>query len=89
MSNNETNTTSCSELRLKLKKQLEQHDWFYEYSDDNRYYKAGQKEFLDIWKTIEEMKEFGENEFDIAIDMFKAHKPVINHAHEVEIGRNY
>jgi len=89
MNKNKTNTTSCSELRAKLKQQLESHDWFYQYSDDHRYYKSGEKEYQEIWRTIEDMKEFGENEFDIAIDMFKAHKPVINHAHEKEVGRNY
>ena len=57
----------------------------YEFSDDNRYYEAGQKEFLDIWKTIEEMKEFGENEFDLAIEMFKLHKPVVETPNETRI----
>ena len=89
MSKNKTNTTSCSELRLKLKQQLESHDWFYQYSDDNRYYESGEKEYKEIWRTIEEIEEFGENEFDIAIDMFKAHKPVINTPHEKVIGKNY
>jgi hypothetical protein len=70
-------TMTVSELRGKLKEQLESHDWFYEFSDDNRYYEAGQQEFLDIWKTIEDMKEFGENEFDLAIEMFKLHKPIV------------
>jgi len=89
MTKNKINTTSCSELRLKLKQQLESHDWFYQYSDDNRYYESGEKEYQEIWRTIEEMKEFGENEFDIAIDMFKVHKPVINTPHEKVIGKNY
>ena len=79
------NTMTVSELRGKLKEQLESHDWFYEFSDDNRYYEAGQKEFLDIWKTIEKMKEFGENEFDLAIEMFKLHKPIVETPNETRI----
>ena len=80
-----TTVAKVSKLREKLKQQLESHDWFYEFSDDNRYYEAGQKEFLDIWKTIEEMKEFGENEFDLAIEMFKLHKPVVETPNETRI----
>ena len=29
---------------LSLDKMLEAHDWYYQYSDDNRYYKRGSKE---------------------------------------------
>ena len=72
-----------------LEKQLKSHDWFYEYADDNRYYLSGSKEREDIWKTIEELQEIGENEFDQAIDMYKKYKPVVKYQHEREIGRNY
>jgi len=78
-------TMTVSELREKLREQLESHDWFYEYSDDSKYYEAGQEEFLDIWKTIEQMKEFGENEFDLAIEMFKLHKPIVETPNETRI----
>ena len=90
MNENKINTTrlwSTDTIRLlnTLESQLKHHDWFYEFSDDNRYYEAGQKEFLNIWKTIEEMKEFGENEFDLAIEMFKLHKPVVETPNETRI----
>ena len=89
MNSNKTNTTSCSELRLKLKQQLEQHDWFYEYSDDNRYYKAGQKEFLDIWNVIEQLQAIGQDEFDQAITLYLRHKPIVKTPHEKVVGQNY
>ena len=76
---------TITELKSKLRNQLESHDWFYEFSDDNRYYESGRQEFLNIWKTIEEMKEFGENEFDLAIEMFKLHKPAVDTPHETRI----
>ena len=72
-----------------LESQLKSHDWFYEYSDDNRYYKAGLQEFTEIWQVIEKLQAIGENEFDQAIAMYKEHKPVINTPHERVIGKNY
>jgi len=72
-------------LELKLKS----HDWFYEYSDDNRYYNSGLKEFTDIWNVVEQLQAIGENEFDQAIALYKQYKPVVKTPHEVEIGRNY
>ena len=66
------------ELFEELESQLKNHDWFYEYSDDNRYYTAGKAEFLAIWNTIEQLQEIGENEFDQAIAMYKKYKPVVN-----------
>ena len=65
-----------------LESQLKSHDWFYEYSDDNRYYNAGLQEFTEIWQVIEKLQAIGENEFDQAIDMYKKAKPVINTPHE-------
>jgi len=76
-------------LKDKLDKQLKNHDWFYEYSDDHRYYEAGRKEFLEIWETIEEMQKIGENEFDLAIDMYKQAKPHRSSPHERIVGKNY
>ena len=76
---------TITELNIKLRNQLESHYLFYEYSDDNRYYESGRQAFLHIWKTIEEMKEFGENEFDLAIEMFKLHKQAVDTPHETRI----
>ena len=61
-----------------LKSQLKHHDWFYEYSDDSRYYNSGLREFQQIWQTIEKLQAIGENEFDRAIAMYKEHKPVVS-----------
>ena len=64
------------ELALKLEKQLEAHDWFYEYSDDQRYWNAGLKQKLEIADTIKEMKEAGYE--DLALTMYRNHKPKVN-----------
>ena len=93
MSNNKTNTINnwCDTNRLleTLESQLKHHDWFYEYSDDHRYYNSGLKERDEIWRTIEEIQEIAPSYvFDQAIDMYKKYKPVIKY-HEREIGRNY
>ena len=86
MSKNKTNTTKLIE---ELESKLKSHDWFYEYSDDNRYYNSGLQEFTDIWNVIEQLQAIGENEFDQAIALYKQYKPVVKTPHEVEIGRNY
>ena len=79
MSENKTNT-----IRLldSLESQLKHHDWFYEYSDDSRYYNSGLREFTQIWQTIEQLQEIGENEFDQAIALYKQYKPVVSTPHE-------
>lgn len=61
-----------------LESQLRSHDWFYEYSDDNRYYKTGQREFAQIWNTMQAIQEIGEAQFDQALDLFKEYKPVVS-----------
>ena len=70
------------QLLETLESQLKHHDWFYEYSDDARYYNSGLREFTQIWHTIERLQEIGENEFDQAIDMYKKYKPVVKTPHE-------
>jgi len=72
------NRISTTKLLDILESQLKSHDWFYEYSDDSRYYNSGLREFTQIWQTIEKLQEIGENEFDRAIAMYKEHKPVIS-----------
>ncbi len=74
----------CETNRLLevLESQLKHHDWFYEYSDDARYYNSGLREFQQIWHTIEKLQNLGENEFDQAINMYKKYKPVVNTPHE-------
>jgi len=87
MSENKINTTrlwSTDTIRLlnTLESQLKHHDWFYEYSDDSRYYNSGLREFTQIWQTIERLQEIGENEFDQAIALYKQYKPVVSTPHE-------
>ena len=75
MKKNKTNTTKLLET---LESQLKSHDWFYEYSDDHRYYNSGLREFQQIWQTIEKLQAISENAFDQAIAMYKEHKPVVS-----------
>lgn len=70
--------SKTDKLLETLKSQLKSHDWFYEYSDDHRYYNSGLEEFTQIWQTIEKLQAIGENEFDRAIAMYKEHKPVVS-----------
>ena len=79
MSKNKTNTTKLIE---ELESKLKSHDWFYEYSDDNRYYNSGLLEFTDIWNVVEQLQAIGENEFDQAIALYKQYKPVRTTPHE-------
>ena len=79
MSKNKINTTR---LLNTLESQLKHHDWFYEYSDDSRYYNSGLREFTQIWQTIEQLQKIGENEFDLAIALYKQYKPVVSTPHE-------
>ena len=87
MSENKINTTrlwSTDTIRLldTLESQLKHHDWFYEYSDDSRYYNSGLREFTHIWQTIEQLQDIGENEFDQAIALYKQYKPIVSTPHE-------
>ena len=75
MSKNKTNTIKLLDT---LELQLKSHDWFYEYSDDSRYYNSGLREFTEIWRTIEQLQEVGENEFDQAIALYKQYKPAVS-----------
>ena len=79
MSENKINTTKLLDT---LESQLKHHDWFYEYSDDSRYYNSGLREFTQIWQTIEQLQEISENAFDQAIALYKQYKPVVSTPHE-------
>ena len=82
MSKSKINTTKLLDI---LESQLKSHDWFYEYSDDSRYYNSGLRDFTQIWQTIEQLQAIGEKEFDLAIAMYKKHKPVVTTPNEVRI----
>ncbi|MCS5551602.1 MAG: hypothetical protein NZ811_08820 [Gammaproteobacteria bacterium] len=69
--------TNTKHLLSTLEVQLKLHDWFFEYSDDQRYWEAGHKEREEIWETIEKLKLKGENELDQAMKLYKEFKPVI------------
>jgi len=69
------------ELALKLEEQLKSHDWFYEYSDDHRYWAAGLKEKIEIADTMKLMKQAGYS--DLAKTMLNKYKPKVeNNPHD-------
>ena len=76
------NKISTIKLLETLESQLKHHDWFYEYSDDSRYYNSGLREFQQIWQTIEQLQELSENAFDQAIALYKQYKPIVSTPHE-------
>ena len=96
MKENKINTINCEdtfgsmkELGMEvqqlfetLESQLKSHDWFYEYSNDQRHYNTGRREFTQIWSTMDALKAIGENEFDHAINLFREHKPVVSTPNE-------
>ena len=79
MSENKINTTRLLDT---LESQLKHHDWFYEYSDDSRYYNSGLREFTQIWQTIEQLQAISENAFNQAIALYKQYKPIVSTPHE-------
>lgn len=71
------------ELALKLEEQLKSHDWFFEYSDDHRYWGAGLKEKLEIADTMKLMREAGYG--DLAKTMLNKYKPKVeNHEQRMD-----
>lgn len=42
-------------LLVQLEELLKNHDWYYNMSDDHRYYTAGRKESQKIQQTIEKL----------------------------------
>ena len=44
---------------VELEELLKHHDWYYAMSDDNNYYKRGRKQFEEIWKLMDELKDNG------------------------------
>ena len=76
------NKISTIRLLDTLESQLKHHDWFYEYSDDSRYYNSGLREFTQIWQTIEQLQEISENAFEQAIALYKQYKPIVSTPHE-------
>ena len=72
------NKISTIKLLETLESQLKHHDWFYEYSDDSRYYNSGLREFTQILQTIEQVQAISENAFDQAIALYKQYTPVVS-----------
>jgi len=61
------------ELKETLISQLKNHDWFYHYSDDNRYWSSGHRQAMQIDETLNKMKKLGQHEIGLA--MYKEYKP--------------
>jgi len=61
------------ELRETLISQLKNHDWFYHYSDDHRYWSSGHRQAMQIDETLKKMEKLGQ--YEIGLAMYKEYKP--------------
>ena len=51
-----------NDMKIKLKELealLISHDWYYDMSDDHRYYLQGRRQYNEIWNLMTELKENG------------------------------
>jgi len=53
-------STDSEDLLLQYEKALTQHDWYYEMSDDNRWYERGLREKKNISNLIKQLADAGE-----------------------------
>jgi hypothetical protein len=53
------NITDMNNKLQQLEALLQVHDWYYAMSDDNYYYKLGRKQYEQIWKLMDELKDGG------------------------------
>ena len=50
---------------IRLRKMLQSHDWYYDYSDDHRYWRRGQQEWADIQALRRSIEARGVNTDDL------------------------
>ena len=43
----------------RLEELLQTHDWYYNMSDDHKYYLQGRKQYNEIWRLMGELKDNG------------------------------
>ena len=70
---NETIIELSEELVLLLQSQLKSHDWFYAYSDDQRYWSTGSRQRQQISDTMGQLCDIGKS--DTARDLYNEYCP--------------
>jgi hypothetical protein len=53
------NKTDMNNKLQRLEELLQTHDWYYNMSDDHRYYLQGRRQYNEIWKLMDELKTNG------------------------------
>ena len=65
------------QIKAQLAKMLEDHDWWYQMSDDHRVYCAGEAQYTAIKALIKQIGNDG-------VDMYNAAKPQEDWYHKME-----
>jgi hypothetical protein len=63
------------ELLAKLKQLLKNHDWYHQYSDDNRVYKQGVKQMDEIQEVMLHLELLSDDAFDKAEILWSKYDP--------------
>ena len=63
------------QVLVELRKILENHDWFYSYSDDHRVWQKGRDQSADINTLLNKAKELGYG--DAASELYQKHIPAV------------
>ena len=53
------NKTDMNNKLQRLEELLRTHDWYYNMSDDHRYYLQGRRQYNEIWRLMDELKNNG------------------------------
>ena len=53
------NKTDMNNKLQRLEELLQTHDWYYNMSDDHRYYLQGRRQYNEIWRLMDELKNNG------------------------------
>tara|TARA_R100000315_G_C5193232_1_gene112858 strand:- start:165 stop:374 length:210 start_codon:yes stop_codon:yes gene_type:complete len=53
------NKTDMNNKLQRLEELLQTHDWYYNMSDDHRYYLQGRRQYNEIWRLMDELKDNG------------------------------
>jgi hypothetical protein len=53
------NINDMNDKLQRLEELLQTHDWYYNMSDDHRYYLQGRRQYNEIWNLMTELKDNG------------------------------
>tara|TARA_R110000803_G_scaffold130310_1_gene197645 strand:- start:117 stop:362 length:246 start_codon:yes stop_codon:yes gene_type:complete len=75
MSKIEEQGLETQQLLDELEVNLKTHDWWYDYSDDRRYWKSGRKEREVIISIMNSLKDIGKDEEEQSKDLWHKYMP--------------